>query len=49
MIKIIMIGKIIRTDIGQIVGIGEYCSVVEYNMDRTIETDSGIVTTIEVI
>ena len=35
----IMIREIIKTDIGQIVEIGEYCSVVEYNMDRITETD----------
>ena len=31
-----MMREIIKTDIGQIVEIGEYCSVVEYNMDRII-------------
>ena len=43
MIKIIMIKEMIKIDIGQIVEIGEYCSVVEYNMDRIIETDQGII------
>ena len=48
MIKIIMIREIIKIDIGQIVETGEYCSVVEYNMDRIIETDQGIIRTIDV-
>ena len=47
-IKIIMIREMIKIHIGQIVEIGEYHSVVEYNMDRTIETDQGIIKTIEV-
>ena len=41
MIKI-MIRQIIKTDIGQIVQIGEYHSVVEYNMDRIAETDEDL-------
>ena len=45
----IMTGEIIKTDIGQIVEIGEYCSVVEYSLDRIMETDQGIMRTIEVI
>ena len=49
MIKIIMIREIIKIDIDQIVGIREYHSVVEYNMDRITETDQGIARTIEVI
>ena len=34
----IMIREIIKTDMGQIVEIGEYCLVVENNMDRITET-----------
>ena len=49
MIKIIMIREIIRIDIGHIVEIGEYHSVVKYNMDRIIKTDQGVIRTIEVI
>ena len=49
MIEKIMIREIIKIDIGRIVGIGEYHSVVEYIMDRITETDQGIVRTIEVI
>ena len=45
----IMIREVIKIDIGQIVEIGEYHSVVEYNMDRITETDQGIIRTIEVI
>ena len=37
-----MVREIIKIDIGQIVEIGEYCSVVEYNMYRTIEADQGL-------
>ena len=48
MIKIIIIREIIKIDIDQIVEIGEYHSVVECNMDRIIETDHGIIRTIEV-
>ena len=40
--------EIIKIDIGQMVEIGEYHSVVEYNMDRIIETDQGVIITIEV-
>ena len=36
-----MIREIIKIDIGEIVEIGEYCSVVEYNMERIIMTDQG--------
>ena len=35
--------KLSKTDIGQIVEVGEYHSVVEHNMDRIIETDQGII------
>ena len=45
----IMIREIIKIDIGQIVEIGEYHSLVEYNMDRITETDQGIIRTIEEI
>ena len=38
-----MVGKIIKIDIGQIMEIGEYGSVVEYNMDRIIGTDQGTI------
>ena len=44
-LKISMIKEIIKIDIGQIVRIGEYCSMVGYNMDRITETDPGIVST----
>ena len=37
-----------QDDKGQIVEIGEYCSVAKYNMDKIIETDQGIIRTIEV-
>ena len=47
MVKIIVIREIIKIDIGQIVEIGGYHSVVEYNMDRITETDQGIIRTIE--
>ena len=43
-----MIREIIKIDTGQIVEIRDYCSGVEYNMDRIIETDQGIFRTIEV-
>ena len=49
MIKIILLREMITTDIGQIVGIGEFCLVVEYNMDKIMEIDQGIVRIIEVI
>ena len=49
MIKINIIREIIKMDIGQIVQIGEYCSVVEYNMGRIIETDQGIIRIINII
>ena len=32
-----MIREIIKTDIGQIVGLAKYHSVVEYNMEKVIE------------
>ena len=38
-----------ETDIGQIVEIEEYYSVLEYNMDRITETYQGIIRNIEVI
>ena len=44
-----MIRKIIKIDIDQIVEIGEYHSVVEYNMERIIEIALGIIRTIEMI
>ena len=44
-----MIREIIKIDIGQIVEIGEYHSVVEYNMDRIIGIDQGIIGIIQVI
>ena len=44
-----MIREIIKIDIGQIVEIGEYHSVVGYNMDRITESDQGIIRTIEAI
>ena len=44
-----LIREIIKIDIGQILEIGEYLLVVEYNMDRIIGIDQGIVRTIEVI
>ena len=43
-----MIREMIKMDIGLIVEMGEYCSEVEYNMDRIIEIDQGIIRTIEV-
>ena len=49
MIKIIVIREVIKIDIDQIMEIGEYCSVVEYNTDRIIVTDRGIIRAIEVI
>ena len=39
--------EIIKIDIGS--NYGEYHSVVEYNMDRIIRTDQGIIRIIEVI
>ena len=44
-----MIREIIKTDVVQIVEIGEYCSVVGYNVDRITETEQGIIRNIEVI
>ena len=43
-----VVSKIIKIDIGQIVEIGEYLSVPEYNKDRIIETDQDIIRTTEV-
>ena len=45
----IMAREIIKIDTGQIVDIGEYHSVEEYNMHRIVETDQGIIRTIKVI
>ena len=41
--------KIIKIDIYQIVEIGDYHSVVEYNTDRITETDQSIIRTIDMI
>ena len=49
MIKIIMIREISKINIGQIVEIREYHSVVEYNMDRNIMTDQGVIRTIKLM
>ena len=49
MIGIIMIKKIINIGIDHIVEIGEYYSVVEYNMDRIIETALGMIRTTEIL
>ena len=38
-----MVREIIKVDKGQIVEIGEYCSVVEYSIDRITEADHGII------
>ena len=38
-----MVREIIKINISQIVEIGEYPSVVEYNMGRLIGTDQGII------
>ena len=43
MIEEIMIREIINIDIGLIVEIGEYHSVVEYNRDKIIGIDQGII------
>ena len=48
MIGIIMIKEIIKIDTDQIVEIGEYHSMVKYNMDRVIEIALGIIRTTEV-
>ena len=45
----IMVREIIQMDIGQIVERGEYFSVVEYNMDRIIETDQCTIRTVRVM
>ena len=42
MIKI-MAREMIKIDIGQIAEKGEYHSVVEYNMDRIIGTEQGVI------
>ena len=44
-----MIREIIKIDIGIIVEIVEYLSVVGYNNDRITQTDQGTIRTIEVI
>ena len=44
-----MVRGIIKIDTGQIMEVGEYCSVAEYNMDRITETGPGIIRIIEVI
>ena len=44
-----MVRESIKTDIGQIEEIEEYCSVVDDNMDRLTKTDQCIIRTIEVI
>ena len=44
-----MIKETIKIDIDQIVEIGEYCSVVEYNMDRIIEVVLHIIRAIGMI
>ena len=44
----IMVREIFKMDTGQIVKIGEYCSVAEYNMARIVETDHGIMRTVKV-
>ena len=44
-----MVREIIKIDIGQIVEIEEYHSLVEYNMDRITKTDQGMIRTIKVI
>ena len=38
-----MVRKVIKVNIGQIVEIGEYHSVAEYNMNGIIGTDQGII------
>ena len=47
MIKI-MIREVIKMEIDQIVEIGKYCSLVEYNMERIIEIDLGTIRITEV-
>ena len=42
MTNVVMIKEIIRIGIDQIVEIGEFNLVVEFNMDRIIEVDQGI-------
>ena len=44
-----MVREITKIDIYQVVEIGEYHSVVEYNMDRIIGINQGIMGIIEVI
>ena len=41
--------EIIQVGIGQIVGIGDYHSVIEYKKDRIRGTYQGIIKTIQVI
>ena len=48
MVKI-MVRGIFKIDIGQIVETEEYCSVVEYSMDKITEIDQGTIRIIEVI
>ena len=48
MIKKIMIREIIKIDIGQIVKIAEYHSLVEYSIDRITDRDQGIIRTIDI-
>ena len=43
-----MIKEIIKTDTDQILEIEEFHLMVEYNMDRIIEIDLGMIRTIEV-
>ena len=47
MVNIIMIKEIVKVDIDQIVEIGEYHSVIEYNMGKIIEIVLGIIRTIK--
>ena len=44
-----MVREIIKIGRDQIAEIGEHHSMVEYNMDRIMGTDHGIIRTIEVI
>ena len=44
-----MVREMIKINVGQIVGIGEYHSVLDYNMDRIIGINLGIIRIIEVI
>ena len=49
MIDITIMREIIKIGIDQIVEIGEYCLVKEYNMERIIEIALGIIRIIEMI